>query len=67
MVDGGAAMLIMYRGFELVPIRAEDNWQMQISSGGRPVRLTPIYTTEEQAMGEARRIADEIRVARRSA
>jgi hypothetical protein len=60
-------MLIMYRGFELVPIQAEDKWQMQVSSGGRPVRLTPTYTTEEQAMREARRIADEIRIARRSA
>jgi hypothetical protein len=60
-------MLIMYRGFELVPIQSEDKWQMQVSSGGRPVRLTPTYTTEEQAMREARRIADEIRIARRSA
>jgi len=60
-------MLIMYRGFELVPVRAEDKWQMQISSGGRPVRLTPTYSTEELAMREARRIADEIRRARRSA
>jgi hypothetical protein len=67
MVDGGAAMLIMCRGFELVPIRAGDKWQMQICSGGRPVRLTPTYSTEEQAMREARRIADEMRISRRSA
>jgi hypothetical protein len=67
MVDGGGAMLIMYRGFELVPVKVGDTWQAQISSGGRPTAITPIQTTEEQAMREARKIADGIRDSRRSA
>jgi len=60
-------MLIMYRGFELVPVKAGDTWQAQISSGGRPTAATPTCATEEQAMREARKIADEIRNSRRSA
>jgi hypothetical protein len=60
-------MLIMYRGFELVPIKADDKWQAQISSGGKPIGFTPAYVTEEQAMREARRISDEVRNSRRSA
>jgi hypothetical protein len=67
MVDGGAAMLIMYRGFELVPVKIGDMWQAQISSGGRPVAVTPAYTSEQQAMCEAKKIADGIRNSRRSA
>jgi hypothetical protein len=67
MVDGGAAMLIMYRGFEIVPVKVGEMWQAQISSGGRPMAATPTYTAEEQAMREARQIADGIRNSRRSA
>jgi hypothetical protein len=67
MADGGAAMLIMYRGFELVPARVGEVWQVQISSGGRPTAITPSHATEEQAMRDARKIADEIRNSRRSA
>jgi hypothetical protein len=67
MVDGGAAMLIMHRGFELVPVKVGDMWQVQVSSGGRPTAVTPIYLTEEQALREARKIADGIRDSRRSA
>jgi hypothetical protein len=67
MVDGGAAMLIIYRGFELVPAKVGDLWQVQISSGGRPAAITPSYATEEQAIRDARRIADGIRNSRRFA
>jgi hypothetical protein len=67
MGQGGAAMLIMYRGFEVVPVKVGDVWQAQISSGGRPTAATPTCTTEEQAMREARKIADGIRDSRRSA
>jgi hypothetical protein len=63
----GAAMLIMYKGFELVPAKVGDMWQVQISSGGRPTAITPRHTTEEQAMRDARKIADGIRNSRRSA
>jgi len=67
MVQGGAAMLIMYRGFELVPVKVGDTWRAQISSGGRPTAATTTCTTEEQAMREARKIADGIRNSRHSA
>jgi hypothetical protein len=67
MADGGAAMLIMYRGFELVPVKVGERWQAQVSSGGRPTAVTPTSLTEEQAMREARKIADGIRDSRRSA
>ena len=60
-------MLIMYRGFELVPAKVGDMWQVQICSGGRPSAITPTYLTEEQAMRDARKIADGIRNSRRSA
>jgi len=66
-VDGGAAMLIMYRGFELVPLKVGEMWQAQISSGGRRITVTPPCPTEEQAMTEARKAADGIRGSRRSA
>jgi hypothetical protein len=60
-------MLIMYRGFELVPIKVDENWQAQISSGGRWVTVTPPHDSEEPAMNEAKKIVDEIRGLRRSA
>jgi hypothetical protein len=60
-------MLIMYRGFELVPIKVDENWPAQISSGGRPVTVTPPYGSEEPAMSEAKKIVDGIRGSRRSA
>jgi hypothetical protein len=60
-IDGGATMLIMYRGFELVPVTTGEMWQAQISSAGRPIAVTPPYHGEEPAMSEARRIVDGIR------
>ena len=54
-------MLIMYRGFELVPVKTGELWQAQISSGGRRVAVTPPYHGEEPAMSEAKRIVDGIR------
>lgn len=60
-------MLIMYRGYELVPVKVGDMWQVQVSSGGRRIAVTPTHTTEEPAMREARELADDIRNSRRSA
>jgi hypothetical protein len=54
-------MLIMYRGFEIVPVKAGEMWQAQVSSGGRRVAVTPSHHGEEPAMSEARRIVDGIR------
>jgi hypothetical protein len=60
-------MLIMYRGFELVPIKVDEKWQAQISSGGRRIAVTPPHVGEEPAMNEAKKIVDGIRNSRRSA
>jgi hypothetical protein len=42
-------MLIMYRGFELVPIKDGEKWQAQVFSGSKPVGATPLCTDEEAA------------------
>jgi hypothetical protein len=60
-------MLIMYRGFELVPLKDGEKWQAQIFSGGRPVATTTPFGREEPAMTEAKKIVDDIRGCRRSA
>jgi hypothetical protein len=60
-------MLIMYRGFALVPRKDGEGWQAQIFSGGRPMAATPPCDSEEQAMSEARKIVEGIRHSRRSA
>jgi hypothetical protein len=60
-------MLIMYRGFELVPIKVDERWQAQISSGGRRIAVTPSHGDEEPAMNEAKKIVDGIRNSRHSA
>jgi hypothetical protein len=54
-------MLVMYRGFELVPVKTGELWQAQISSGGRRVAVTPAHRGEDPAMSEARSIVDGIR------
>ena len=35
-------MLIMYRGFELVPVKDGERWQAQVFSGGRRIAATPL-------------------------
>jgi len=59
-------MLIMYRGFELVPIKDGEKWQAQIFSGSKRMGATALCADEEAAMREARKIADDYR-SRRSA
>jgi hypothetical protein len=58
-------MLIMYRGFELVPIRQGEKWQAQVFSGGRRITTTTPCACEEPAMTEAKKIVDEMRNSRR--
>jgi hypothetical protein len=60
-------MLIMYRSFELVPVKAGEKWQVQIFSGGRRITTTMLFAGEESAMTEAKKIVDGIRSSRRSA
>jgi hypothetical protein len=60
-------MFIMYRGFELVPVKDGDKWQAQICSGGKRITTTMPFSREEPAMTEAKKIVDEIRSSRHSA
>ena len=60
-------MLIMYRGYELVPVKDGEKWQAQIFSGGRRITTTMPFALEEPATTEAKKIVDEIRSPRRSA
>jgi hypothetical protein len=63
----GRVMLIVYRGFELVPVKDGEKWQAQIFSGGNRITATLPFAREEPAMTEAKKIVDEIRSSRRSA
>jgi hypothetical protein len=60
-------MLIMYRGFTLVPIKDGEKSQAQIFSGGRRITTTIPFASEEPAMIEAKRLVDEMRNSRHSA
>jgi hypothetical protein len=62
-----AAMLLMYRGYELVPIKDGEKWQAQLFSGGKRITTTMPFAHEEVAITQAKKIADEIRNSRRSA
>ena len=54
-------MLVMHRGFQLVPFTDGEKWQAQIFSGSNRITTTMPFACEELAMTEARKIADEIR------
>jgi hypothetical protein len=58
-------MLIMYRGYELVPVRVGEGWKVHIHSGGKPIATTMHFAAEDPAMAEAKRIADDLRAGRR--
>jgi hypothetical protein len=60
-------MLIMYRGFELVPVKDVEKWQAQIFSGGKRITTTMLFASEESAVADAKKIVDGIRGSRRSA
>jgi hypothetical protein len=60
-------MFIMYRGFELVPVKDGEKWEAQIFSGSKRIAKTMPCAREEPAMTEAKRIVDDIRSSRRSA
>jgi hypothetical protein len=57
-------MLIMYRGYQLVPVKSNDSWQVQIFSGGNLITTTMLFATENLAMAEARKDVDGFRSAR---
>ena len=54
-------MFIMYRGYELVPVKVGEGWKVPIHSGGKPVAATMLIATEESALAEAKKIADDFR------
>ena len=58
-------MPIMYRGFQLVPVKSDESWQVQIFSDGKPVATTMLLATEDAAMAEARKDVDGFRSARK--
>jgi hypothetical protein len=60
-------MLIMHRGFELVPCKDGEKWQAQIFSGSKRITTTMPFVREELAMTEAKKIVDEIRSSASSA
>ena len=57
-------MLIMYRGYQLVPVRSNESWQVKLFSGGKLIATTMLFLTEDSAMAEARKDVDEFRSAR---
>ena len=54
-------MLIMYRDYQLVPVKINEGWQVKIFSGGKLIATTMVSDTEESAMAEARMDVDGFR------
>src|ERR1700738_3988831 len=40
-------MLIMYRGYQLVPVRSNESWQVKLFSGGKLIATTMVFATED--------------------
>ena len=58
-------MLIMHKGYQLVPVKGGDRWQAQVFSGGKLIATTMLLVSEDAAMAEARAIVDGLRSGRR--
>ena len=58
-------MLIMHKGCQLVPVKSDDSWQVQIFSGSRLITTTMLSATENAAMAEARTTVDGLRSGQR--
>jgi hypothetical protein len=58
-------MLIMHKGYQLVPVKGGDRWQAQVFSGGKLMATTMLLVSEDAAMAEARAIVDGLRSGRR--
>jgi hypothetical protein len=56
-------MLIMYRDYQLVPVKSNEGWQVKIFSGGKLITTTMLFATEDSAMAEARKDVDGFRTA----
>jgi len=58
-------MLIMYRGYGLVPVMDNEKWLVRISSASKRITTTTLLADEQSAMTEAKKIVDDIRSIRR--
>jgi hypothetical protein len=52
--------LIVYRRFELVPIKDGGRWRVKILSRGKRIETTMFFRDEDSAVTEAKRIVDEM-------
>jgi hypothetical protein len=50
--------LIVYRRFELVPVKDGDRWRVKIFSDGKRIATTTFFGGEEPALTEAKEIVD---------
>jgi hypothetical protein len=62
IVNGGWGYvdLIIYRSFELAPVKDGKAWQVKIFSGGKRITTTMLFAGEESAITEAKEIVDGI-------
>jgi hypothetical protein len=60
IADGGWSYvdLILYRHFELVPVKDGKKWQVKVFSGGKRITTTMLFAGEQSAVTEAKRIVD---------
>jgi hypothetical protein len=52
--------LMVYRNFDLVPVKDGETWQVKIFSGGKRVTTTMFFAGEASAVTEAKRIVDRM-------
>ena len=57
----GYVDMIIYKGFELVPIEDGEKWHVKIFSSGKRVMTTMLLAGEELAVTEAKNMVDESR------
>jgi hypothetical protein len=60
----GYVDLIIYKSFELVPVKDGEKWHVKIFSSGKRVSTTMLFAGEELAMTEAKKIVDDSRPGR---
>jgi hypothetical protein len=44
-------MLVMYHGYQLVPVKSGESWQVKIFSGGKLISATILFATEDTDHG----------------
>jgi hypothetical protein len=50
--------LIVYRRFELAPVKDGEKWQVKIFSDGTAITTTMLFASEDSAVTEAKNIVD---------